>query len=118
MAMMCSRLANTMRGQRHAALVLHGVADDREGLLAALAVRRDVVGTLVVALVDLLFGHELVDVDGVRALELDGFQLLGLDLDVLALGDLVAAPLLVLVDGACRFPHPPSAGAAGCRSCD
>ena len=83
-----------MRGQRHSALVLHGVADDGEGLLAALAVRHDVIGPLVVALVDLLLGHELVDVDRVRALELDGVDLLGLDLDVLALGELVAAALV------------------------
>ena len=86
-------------GQRHPALVLHGVADDGEGLLAALAVRHDVVGPLVVALVDLLLRHELVDVDGVRALELDRVDLLGLDLDVLALGELVAPSLVVLVDG-------------------
>ena len=59
MAMMCSRLANTMRGERDAALVLHGVADDGERLLAALAVRRDVIGPLVVALVDLLLGTNL-----------------------------------------------------------
>ena len=73
-------------GQRHPSLVLHGVADDGEGLLAALAVRHDVIGTLVVALVDLLLGHELVDVDGVRVLELDRRRSPRLDLDVLALG--------------------------------
>ena len=83
-------------GQRDAALVLHGIADDGERLLAALAVRHDVVGPLVVALVDFLFGHELVDVDGVRALDLDRFELLGLDLDVLAAGQLIAAALVVL----------------------
>ena len=98
MARMCCAVGEDDAGQRHAALVLHGVADDGECLLAALAVRHDVVGPLVVALVDLFFGHELVDVDGVRALELDGVDLLGLDLDVLALGQLVAPALVVLVD--------------------
>ena len=67
-------------------------------LLAALAVRHDVVGPLVVALVDLLLGHELVDVDGVGVLELDGVDLLGLDLDEFALGQLIAPALVVLVD--------------------
>ena len=86
-------------GESDPPLVLHRIADDGESLLAALAVRHDVVGPLVVALVDLLGGHERLDVDRVRALDLDGFQLLRFDLDVLALGDLIPPPLLLLVDG-------------------
>ena len=45
---------------------------DGESLFAALAVRNDVIGPLIVALVDVLLRHELVDVDRVRALDLDG----------------------------------------------
>jgi hypothetical protein len=90
-------------GQCDAALVLHGVADDREGLFAGLAIWHDVVGTLVVALVDLVLGHELVDLDHVRVLELDGVNLLGLDLHVLALGYFVAAALVVRVHRAAGF---------------
>jgi hypothetical protein len=84
--------------QGHSALVLHGIADDGKSLLPALRIARDIVGTLVVALVDLLLRHEGVDVDRMRAMDLDGFQLLGLDLDVLAPGDLVAPPLFVLTN--------------------
>jgi hypothetical protein len=79
-------------------IVLHGVADDDERILAALDFRHDVVWALVVALVDIFLGDELVDIDRVGALDLDRFELLGLDWDVAAVGQLVAAPLLVLVD--------------------
>ena len=74
--------------ERHAALVLHGIADHREGFLAALAIGNDVVGPLVVALVDLLLGHELVDLNRVRVLKFDRLDLLRLDLDELARGEL------------------------------
>ena len=84
-----------MPRERHPALVLHGIADNGERLLAGLAVRHDVIGAVEVALVDLIDGHELVDVERVRALDLDGLDLLGLDLDVLALGDFVAATLVL-----------------------
>ena len=76
-------------------LSLHGIADDRKNLLAA---RHDAVGRIV-AFVDLLLRHEGVDVEGVRALDLDRFHLLGLDLDVFVLADLVASSLLILVEG-------------------
>ena len=88
-------------GERHATLVLHSVADDRERFLARLG--HDVVGTFVVALVDIFFRDELVDVDCVGILELDGVDLIGLDLDVLALRQLVSPPLVVGVHGASGF---------------
>jgi hypothetical protein len=77
--------------ERDLALVLHGIADHREGLFPGLAVRHDVVGPVEVAPVDLLDGHELGNVKRMRALDPDGLHLLGLDLDVLTLGHLVAA---------------------------
>ena len=86
-----------------AALVLHRVADDGERFLSALGVGYDVVRPLVVALVDFLFGNELVDIDGVRALDLDRIELLRLDFHVLAAGQLIAAALVVLVDDTACF---------------
>jgi hypothetical protein len=80
-------------GERDLALVLHGVADYGEGFLSALAFGDDVVRALIVALVDVFLGDELVDVDRVRALDLDRLKLLGLDLDILAARQLVAAAL-------------------------
>jgi hypothetical protein len=51
-----------------------------------------------VALVDFVPGHETVDVDGVVAFDLDGFQLFLFDLDIFALFQLVAAALLIAFD--------------------
>ncbi len=71
--------------ERNAALVLHGIADDREGLFARLAVGDGVVGAREIPPVDLLDGNERVDVERVGAFNLDRLDLFGLDLDVLAL---------------------------------
>ncbi len=89
--------------QRDAVLVLHGVADHSEGIDRRLAVRRDVIGMVEIALVDLLARHEAVDVDRVVALDLHRLQLLRLDLDIFALGELVAATLLVAFDDVAGF---------------
>ncbi len=61
--------------QRDPLLILHGVADHGEGVDGGLAVGRDVVGIVVIALVDFIPRHETVDLDGVVALDLDGFEL-------------------------------------------
>ena len=66
--------------------------------MAGLAVGRDVIGMVEIALVDLVPRHEAVDVDGVVALDLDRLQLLRLDLDIFALPQLIAAALLVALD--------------------
>ena len=58
--------------KRYSSLVLHRIADYRKGFLTALVVRSDVVGSLVVALVDLIFGHELIDVDRPCAFDFNG----------------------------------------------
>ena len=86
--------------ERNAPLVLHRVPDDSEGFLAALVFRYEVVRALVIALVDVFLGHEFVDVYGVRAFDLDGLELLWLDLDILAVAELIAATFVLLVDDA------------------
>src|SRR5262249_27747260 len=69
----------------------NGVPNDGEGFLTHRPIRRYVIGRVDVALVDLIFWNELVDVDGAGALDLNGFYFLILDKHVLAFGDLVAA---------------------------
>jgi hypothetical protein len=76
----------------------HGVADDRERLLAHPIGGGEIVGRVEVGLVDLCARHEALNVDGVIALDLDGFQLLVLDQDVFALADLVALGLVLGLD--------------------
>src|SRR5262249_50790089 len=64
----------------------------------SLAGRDDVIRPVEIALVDLVPRHESVDVDRVRALDLDRRELVVVDRHVLALADLVAAPLVRGVD--------------------
>ena len=85
-------------GQRDPFLVLHGVADQGEGVYAGLAVGREVIGVVEVALVDFVSRHKIVDLDGVAALDLHGGELILFDRDILALLQLVAAALLVAFD--------------------
>ena len=87
-------MCSTIRPNADHALALHRVADDREGFLSDVVIRDDVVGTVVEALVDLHRRHETIDFDRVLALDLQGLDLVVLDLDVDALVDLVAAPLV------------------------
>ncbi len=90
-------------GKRNAALVLHRISDDRERVAANLSVRNDVVGSLVVSLVDLPLGDELVDIDRVGALDLDRLKLFGLDFHVFPAGQLIAPTLVVFVDDTARL---------------
>src|SRR5215471_19107512 len=69
----------------------NGVPNDGEGFLTHRPIRGYVIGRVDVALIDLIFWNELVDVDGAGALDLNGFYFLILDDHVLALGDLIAA---------------------------
>ena len=83
------------RGEHHLAdrdhsLLADRFADHRERLLPDLAIRHDVIGIVEIELVDLLARHELVDLDRALALDRDRFQLFRLELEVLALADLVA----------------------------
>ena len=84
--------------QAHHLLRPHGIADDGERLLAHAIGGREVVGRVEVKLVDLGARHEALDVDGVIALDLDGLELVVLEHDVLALGDLVALGLVLGLD--------------------
>ncbi len=84
--------------QRDAILVSHGVADYSEGVNAYLAVGHDVIGMVDVAVIDLVLGHKAVDVDGVAAFDLDGFQLFLFDLDVFAFLQFVTASFLIAFD--------------------
>src|ERR1700730_9059600 len=67
-----------------------GIASWLSDMLTDLSVRGNVIGIVQVQFVDLVLGHELVDVDRALALDRDGFKLLGIKLDVIALADLVA----------------------------
>ena len=67
-------------------LFLHGVADDGEGFLADLVLGGEIVRRVAIAIVDRSLGHELLDVDRMRAFDRDLGELLVFDLDVLALG--------------------------------
>ena len=58
----------------------------RRRRIADLPVWNDVIGAVEVKFVYLVFGHELVDLDGALTLKRNGLQLFGLNLDVLALG--------------------------------
>jgi hypothetical protein len=78
--------------------VTHGVADDRKRLLGDRLVGGDIIRCVEEALVDLEARHEAVDFDRMGALDLDGFEFLVLDHEVLPLGDLVAAALVFRVD--------------------
>jgi hypothetical protein len=77
--------------ERHHVHLANGVADDGKGILSDLTVRRDVVRRIDIALVDLALRNELVDVDGPRAFNLNGLELLVLDNEILALADLIAS---------------------------
>src|SRR5436309_3154043 len=84
--------------KRDAPLVLHGIANHRECVDAGLAVGRDVIGAIDVALVDLLHRYKAVNVDGMGTFDLNGFQLFLGNLDVLALFQLITAGLLFALD--------------------
>jgi hypothetical protein len=74
------------------------LTDDGESLRPDLAVRHDAVRAVEEYLVDLVPWHELVDLDRPLALYRDRFELLGLQLDVLPLADLVALDNVVGLD--------------------
>ena len=58
-------------------------------MLTDLSVRGNVIGIVQVQFVNLVLGHELVDVDRALALDRDSFEFLGIKFDVIALADLV-----------------------------
>jgi hypothetical protein len=58
--------------------------------LPDVAVRHDVIGIAEIELVNVLLWNELVDFEGVLAVDGDGFELFWVELDVLALPYLIA----------------------------
>ena len=86
----------------HPAFVLHRIADHREGFLTAFVVGNDIVGAFVIALVDLLVRHELIDVDCACAPDFNGLQFLRLNLNITATFEFVAAALVVSLHHATR----------------
>ena len=96
---MRSRRNSTTRARPTIFFGAHRIADDRKRFLADAIGGREIVGRVEIELVDLVARHEALDVDGVVALELDRLDLVILDLDELALGDLVTLDLAVALDG-------------------
>ena len=84
--------------ERNAILVLHRVADHGESVNTRFAVRCDIIGIIQIASVDFVARHEAVDVDRVRAFDLNGFQLVFFDLDERSFLHLIAARLLIFAD--------------------
>jgi hypothetical protein len=84
--------------ESHHVLAAHGLADNRKGVLANLIRRDDVVGPIVVPLVDLRVRHKRINVDGVRTLNPDCLQLFVFDLDKFVLPDRVASALVLSID--------------------
>src|SRR4051812_19443710 len=70
-------------------LLANGLSDHREGLLANLTVRHDVVWIVEVEFVDFFARHELVDVDRPLTLNRDRFEFLWVELEILPLADFV-----------------------------
>ena len=85
--------------ERDHVFAAHRLADDGEGLLADRFVRRDVIGAVEEAFVDLAARHEQVDFDRVVALDLDRVELVILDHEVRALRIFVAPALVCRLDG-------------------
>ena len=81
----------------HTILILHRIANDCEGLGADLFRGSDIVGLVKVAIVDLRSRHEAVDFNRVGALQLHGFELVFVDLNIVTFAHLVAAPFLILI---------------------
>jgi hypothetical protein len=90
--------------KRNALFVLHGVADDDEGFRSCLSVRRNVIELVEITLVDVGPRHEPVDIDSVRALNLDRLQFILVDFNIFSFRQFVsAAPVLGVNDASSLF---------------
>ena len=79
---------------------LQRIAQDDIGLLGEVVGRDDVIRLVEIDRVDVVLVDELDEVERLAALELDALDLLGVEQDIVALGDLVALDDLVAVDRA------------------
>ncbi len=80
--------------------VLHGVADDDEGFRSCLPVRRNVIGPVEITLVDVGPRHEPIDIDSVRALDLDCLEFVLVDCNIFSFRQFVSAALVLSVNDA------------------
>ena len=88
---------------RHHALLADGFPNNSECLLPDLSVRGDVIGIVQVDFIDLVLGHELVDVYRALAFDRDGFEFLGIKFDIVALADFVALDDICGIDLVAAF---------------
>ena len=94
----------------------NGVTDNSKGILSDLTIRRDVVRRINITLVDLALWNELIDVDGPRAFNLNGLELLVLDNEILAFANLIASRNVLPRDDLAGLGNPRSVASAGYRS--
>jgi len=92
-----------MCARADAFLVFHGIPNDDKGFGGHLAVQHDVIRFVEVAFVDLREGHEAIDVNHMRAFDLDGVEFVLVDLHVTVLAQLVAAALVFRIDHLAGF---------------
>ena len=83
------RAVQLLPTERHHAHFGDGVTDNGKGILSDLPVRHDVVRQIDIALVDLALRNKLIDIDGARAFNLNGLELLVLDNEILTFADLI-----------------------------
>src|SRR5467141_684276 len=82
----------------HHAFLLDCFTNHRESLPADLALGGDIVRSVPIELIDLVPGHELIDLDRVRAPDLNGLQFIVIYLDAVALVDFVALDDVLLTN--------------------
>jgi hypothetical protein len=80
-----------------------GVTDDRKGILPDLTIGGDVIRRVDVAVINLVSRNELIDLDGPRALDLNGLEFFVLNDEVLPFSDLVTARDVLPGDHLARF---------------
>jgi hypothetical protein len=80
--------------------VLQRLLDDDVAFVGKLAVGQEVIGRLVIAVVDRILVDEANELDGLLRLELQIVDLLGIDQDIFALLVFVALDDLLVLDGA------------------
>src|SRR5262249_28538604 len=81
----------------------HRLADHSEGLFADAIGGRQIIGGIEIKRVDIGARHEALDIDGVIALDRNGFELVVLEHEILALGNFVALGLIFRRNGLARL---------------
>ena len=95
--MTCSRVVNTTFPSATLPSLRMASRMTAKGLLSHFTIRNDVIGIAQVdAFVDVLLWDELFDFEGMLAVNGNGFQLFGIELDILALTHLISLDDFVL----------------------